>query len=217
MNDQSHLKNPLPPVDVPLPKDCTLVSDPNRSRLTDEQCAMTVNCLIRDDGPRNLTLLHTTGLKGEPGNEWVECSSSWGGGVYRWVFFVRGGYVSNCFLCTTPKMSEYNINIDRGSPFDDVSIEDRTKLTHLLITSVNKKTGVEVVPCWILAINGARPSASKLFYDHNEAEEAATLLRASLGQTEASQKEAQSTEKAISKDQTSIAYKSKKKGLKKIK
>ena len=183
--------------------------------MTAEQCAMTIGCLIHDDGPRNLKLLHTTGLKGEPGNEWVECSAAWGDGFYRWAMFVRGGMITNCFICLSPKGAEYEINRDGGSPFDDVTIEDRTKLTHLLLTTSNKKSGVEVVPCWILAINGARPTASKLFYDHNEAEETATLLRASLGQTEASQKEAQSTEKMIAKEQSTIAFRARKKGTKK--
>ncbi len=202
-----------------IPKDVTLVSDAKRERMSAEQCAMTINCLVRSDGPRQLTLLHTSGLKGKPGEEWVEASSSWAAGVYRWVFCVRGGLITNCLLCTSPSMKEYSIDIDGDNPFDDVIIEDRKMLTHLLLGE-DKKRGVEIVPCWIIAIGGARPYSSHLHYSLEAAEAARDeqeIHWKKYRRAPEEIKDSQLTEKLLAKESQTIAFRAKKKGTTKTK
>lgn len=217
---QEHLRNPLPPMECAIPKDCKIKIRPDMPRITAEQCAMAVNCLVRDDAPRKLEVLHTTGMIGERGDEWVEASSAWAGGVYRFCFFVRGGVITNCFFMSTPKNSEYFINLDGGNPFDDVTIEDRMKLTALLVNSKEKKSGVEVVPCWIVTINGARPYSAHLHYSLEEAETARDEQEEHFkkyNKLSGELKDAQLTEQQIAKDRATVAVKAKSKGITKTK
>lgn len=207
------------PTLIRIPSDCTLVNDPKANRLSSDQCAAAVNCFARDDGARQLKLLCTSGLKGSPGFEWVEAQAQSDNGIYTFCFFARGGMLSNCFRLKTPRGSMYDIVQDGGDPFSDVEIGDRTSLTAILINSKRKEEGVEVVPCFIISVNGSRPYSAHPFYTLEEAEAAASEQRAHYAKysNPSADKEAQSTEKALAKERSSVAFKSKSKGLTKSK
>ena len=160
---------------IKIPNGCTLVHNPKRvtefdkipiPRISAEQAAVVVQCIIHDDGPKNLNLLSTTGMIGERGDEYVEFTAD----GYQLAAFVRGGMVTNVFYCLTPKGGEYFMPHDGGSPFDDVTIDDRRALTVLLIESKMKKSGIEVVPCFALSTNGYRPEYTRVFYNRTDAE-----------------------------------------------
>lgn len=192
-----------------IPSDCGLVSDPKRPRLNDEQAALAVNCLIRDDGPRKLRISCTSGVKGKPGDEWVEVDSPWDTGYYRFAFYYRGGMITNLFRMTTPKGSEYDIALDGGNPFDHVSIPDRITLSRMVVAQ--EPDPISVVPCWIISVKGSRPCAASLFYTKEEAEAAAAEQRQHYAKyAKDSQSTEKAEEKAKSKAQSSVAFKPKK-------
>lgn len=203
---------------IPIPSDCSLVYDSSRPRMSASQCALTINCLIRDNGPRDLSLTSTTGMKGKPGMEWVEASAQFQEGFYRWAFLVRGGFITNCFMAQSPKGSQYSINHDGGSPFDDVTIEDRKALTHLLIGSQRQDSGIELVPAWIICTNGTRPYAAHIHWSKEEGDAALIEQLAHFAKYNKSL-DTQSTEKAEEKqkikESNTVAFKAKKKGLSK--
>ena len=207
------------PTLIRIPAECTLVNDPKAKRLTADQCAVAINCFARDDGSRQLKLLCTSGLKGSPGAEWVEAQAQSDNGIYTFCFFARGGMLTNCFRMKTPKGSMYDIVEDGGSPFNNVEIGDRSNLTAILINSKRKEEGVEVVPAWIVCVNGSRPYSCIPHYTLEAAEAAAEEQRVHYKKYAKpnADKEAQSTERALAKERSSVAFKSKSRGLTKTK
>lgn len=153
-----------------LPKDAPV--DPKAARVSAEQAGMLVNALVRDDGPRPLKVHWSSGVKGPHGAEYIQCSSQWSLSHYYFWFRFTGGIVTNLLLMKTPKGSEYNLN-DGGDPFDEVTIDDRIKLTHLMLGLEDTEDwGCELIPAWVLSIDGKQPFHTGIFYDEVRAKEA---------------------------------------------
>jgi len=161
---------------IKIPKGCTLVHNPKRvtqfdkipiPRISSEQVAVVVQCIIHDDGPKNLNLLTTTGVIGERGDEYVEFTED----GYQLAAFVRGGMVTNVFYCLTPKGGEYFMPFDGGSPADEITIPDRKILTNMLL-STKDGVSVEMLPVFIIVSGGARPYSSMIYYSEEDAEKA---------------------------------------------
>lgn len=133
----------------PEPKDITLLFDSNRPRLTAKQAAIVVNSLVRDDYDGwPLKLHHSSGVMGKPECEWVEFSilsakvyqnpGHMPGAHYRGILGLKGGMVTKCWCIVTPSGKEFRENYDEGDAMDDVTVEDRVKLTRLLVGEAKK-------------------------------------------------------------------------------
>lgn len=157
-----------------IPSTVTLTRDAKRPRMTADQSGLAVNCLL-GKGPRRLSVLHSSGVKGSVGEQWTECSASWGGshnpatgqmegaGLYRWVFSVVGGTLQECLVCLSPKGVEYDSSQDGGSAFSEVTIPDRIKLSQMLIREKSGPTKEEVAASQLTEKEIHRQRASVAF------------------------------------------------------
>lgn len=151
--------------------------NPQSTKVSAEDAAVLVNCLIRDDGPRDLDLNWSSKVRGQSGNEWIEASAVWGTGHYYFWFRYTGGDVTNLVFLRTPKGSEYDLN-DGGNPFEFVTPEDRVKLCHMLLGIDDPVNwGVELVPCWMVVTDGRVVFYRNFYRDKEEATAALVAAR----------------------------------------
>lgn len=153
------------------PSKCSLITDPSRPRVSPESSAIILKCILHGE-PKKLNLSYTSGIQGRDGEEWVEFSAD----GYRMAAFVRDKSVTNLFLAISPKNSEYYLPSEGGNVFSHLSHKEQQQLTELLIgPHSGKDHGVEMVPAWIIAIQGARPYLGGHAYYHKEDAEKALI------------------------------------------
>lgn len=155
---------------IQLPPDCTLKSDPSRERMTGKQVSTILRCILHGE-PKRLTVSKTSGIKGEPLNEFVEVDAD----GYKLGCFVRGDVVSNVFLVTSPSGKEWEINSGDGRPFVDLPIEDQRRVTELFIGESLAKL-CRVVPLWKVHRGSGKPSFPPAFMTYNTEAEALKAL-----------------------------------------
>ncbi len=118
-----------------------LQPDRSRERMTPDKVAVVLKCLVRDDAPKKLELSYVSGVLGETGHEYILADTD----GYKLAFFVRGGQLTNCWRCVTPKGKEYNVAVDSGQPVCNYLEHKDWLALDKLVRSFNGETEVRKI------------------------------------------------------------------------
>lgn len=119
------------------------LSDPKRPRLSAES----VSCIVEAVMDGSMEVYKTHPVEGVPGRNYFRLDVVKTGKEepYSLWFFLYNGGLTNCFLCITPKGSEYNMDLDGGSPWDHLEPDVGKKFGEMVIPLDSMEVGIEVV------------------------------------------------------------------------